>query len=99
MVKISVYFDYAENRSSADSVIGEELAEQVADIKLRAGRFGNELRLRISDGETLTEESKSIGDRVAAYEFSSSLSLDDLMNEIKETAKGLTLKLTHSRHS
>lgn len=98
MVKIAVYFDYAESRSSSNALEGEALAEELADLKMRAGRFESELAHRIPDGDTLTVESKSIGDLVAAYKFSSSLSFNDFMNEIREAAKGLNLKPTHLRH-
>lgn len=97
MVKITVYFGYAENRSSSKAAMGGPLAVEIADIKRRVESFGNELAFRIPDGETLTVAFKSIGDQVAAYEFSSSLGIDVLKNEIEKTAKGLNLTPTHLR--
>lgn len=99
MVKVKIYFDYAENRSSSRMGTGEPMsAEEIGDIKWRVERFGDELGLDIPESDTLTVLSKSVGERVAAYGISSSLGVDDLKARIAQTAQELKLTAPDLRY-
>lgn len=92
MTKITVYFDYGANRSSSYTLTSEKPDEEIADIKWRVERFGGDLTHSIPEGDKLKVESKSVGNHVAAYTISSSLSFQNLQTLIATTAKGLKLK-------
>ena len=92
MKKIWVYFDYAKKQPDSGAENSEPiLAEKIKDIKWRIERFESELALNIPNGGTVTVLSKEIGDRVAAFNISSSLEIPDLKNNVEKTAEQLSL--------